>query len=219
MEVFMLNRKPVFVVFVILITMAVVASQVMASLEEWETAADPVSMNPDMAYAHSGNYLQTAGQYDRNGDGRVDLIIADRNGLKKGKLRDYIKKFIRYSSFSHLTVERREILAGTFAYLKDDHDMIPDDVPNIGYLDDLMVFVEAAKHFISTGAPISGVCNAEEVLEDLQFVQRNMGLMFGDQHFSISSIKKLGQKHVGELKQLAEEIRNKYKHLGDLEND
>lgn len=134
------------------------------------------------------------------------------------KLRDYIKKFIRYSSFSHLTEERKEILAGTFVYLNDDHDMIPDDVPNIGYLDDLMVFVEAAKHFIATGAPVSGVCNAEEVLEDLQFVQKNLGLMFGDQHFSINSIIKLGKKHVNDLPALSQEIKKKYQDLGDLEN-
>ena len=135
------------------------------------------------------------------------------------RLKEYIKRFIRYSSFSHLTAERKEILAGTFVYLNDDHDMIPDDVPNIGYLDDLMVFVEAAKHFISTGAPISGVCNAEEVLADLQFVQKNAGLMFGDLHFSIDTIKKLGQKHIDELPVLAREIKKKYAELGDLEND
>lgn len=137
----------------------------------------------------------------------------------ESKLKIYIKRFIRYSSFSHLTAERKEILAGTFVYLKDDHDMIPDDVPNIGYLDDLMVFVEAAKHFISTGAPISGVCNAEEVLEDIQFIQRNSGLMFGDLHFSINTIKSLGHKHLEELPSLAQEIKQKYAELGDLDND
>ncbi len=76
----MLNRKPVLLFAILLITMAVVASQVMASLNEWESAESCESMNPDMAYAHSNRYLQTPGQYDRNGDGRVDLIIADRNG-------------------------------------------------------------------------------------------------------------------------------------------
>lgn len=139
--------------------------------------------------------------------------------LIDSKLKEYIRKFIRYAGFSHLTPERKEILAGTFVYLIDDHDMIPDDVPNIGYLDDLMVFVEAAKHFLSTGAPISGVCNADEVLEDLQFVQKHMGLMFGEQHFSIETIKKLGQKRVSDLPTLAEQIKKKYVHLGDFNND
>jgi len=76
----MLNRKPFFLFSIAIIAMAIVASQVMANLDECESSADVVSMNPDMAYAHSGTYLQTAGQYDRNGDGRVDLIIADRSG-------------------------------------------------------------------------------------------------------------------------------------------
>lgn len=76
----MVNRKPELLFTILMLAMAIVASQVMANLEEWESASDPVSMNADMAYARSGNYLQTAGQYDRNGDGRVDLIVADRNG-------------------------------------------------------------------------------------------------------------------------------------------
>ncbi len=80
MEVSMLNRRPVLIFGLIIAIMAVLASQVKASLNEWESASDVESMNPDMAYAHSGNFMQTAGQYDRNGDGRVDLIVADRNG-------------------------------------------------------------------------------------------------------------------------------------------
>jgi uncharacterized membrane protein YkvA (DUF1232 family) len=143
------------------------------------------------------------------------------NNLKEqieSKLKLYIHRFIRYAGFSHLTPERKEILAGTFAYLKDGNDLIPDDVPNIGYLDDLMVFVEAAKHFLSSGSPISGVCNPQEVLEDLQFIEKNSGLMFGDQHFSIEIIRKLGKKHVDDLPQLTQEIKNKYKDFGDLEN-
>jgi hypothetical protein len=40
-------------------------------------------MSPDMAYAHSGPII-AAGQYDRNADGRVDLIVADRNGDGRG---------------------------------------------------------------------------------------------------------------------------------------
>ena len=113
------------------------------------------------------------------------------------RLKKYIHRFIRYSGFSHLSDERKELVAGTLAYLIDDYDLIPDDVPNIGYLDDLMVFVEAAKHFISTGSPIAGVCNADEVMSDFKFVQKNMGLMFGDQHFSLDTIRKLGKKTRG----------------------
>lgn len=134
----------------------------------------------------------------------------------ESKLKLYINRFIRYAGYSHLTRDRKELIAGTFAYLKDDNDLIPDDVPNIGYLDDLMVFVEAAKHFISSGTPISGVCDAQEVLADLQFIEKNSGLMYGNQHFSIDIIRKLGNKHVDDLPELTEEIKQKYKDFGDL---
>ncbi len=136
----------------------------------------------------------------------------------ESKLKLYITRFIRYAGFSHLTQDRKEIVAGTFAYLKDDCDMIPDDVPNIGYLDDLMVFVEASKHFLSTGSPVTGVCNPQEVLEDVQFIEKHAGLMFGDQHFSIDIIRKLGKKHVNDLQLLAVEIKKKYKDFGDFED-
>jgi hypothetical protein len=136
----------------------------------------------------------------------------------ESKLKLYIHRFIRYAGYSHLTADRKELVAGTFAYLKDANDLIPDDVPNIGYLDDLMVFVESAKHFISSGAPISGVCDPEEVLADLQFIEQNSGLMFGNQHFSIDIIRKLGKKHVDDLPSLTEEIKLKYKDFGDLAN-
>ncbi|NCB39598.1 MAG: hypothetical protein EOM80_12620 [Erysipelotrichia bacterium] len=75
----MFNRKPVLIFGLVIAILAVVASQVKASLNEWESAPAAESVNPDMAYAHPGNYIQSAGQYDRNGDGRIDLIIADRN--------------------------------------------------------------------------------------------------------------------------------------------
>ena len=35
-------------------------------------------MSPDTAYAHSGQ-IRSAGKFDRNADGKIDLVIADRN--------------------------------------------------------------------------------------------------------------------------------------------
>lgn len=135
------------------------------------------------------------------------------------KLKTYIHRFIRYAGFSHLTPDRREIIAGTFIYLIDDHDLIPDDVPNIGFLDDLMVFVEAAKHFLSTGIPIAGVCDPQEVMADSQFVQKNSGMMFTNQHLSIDTIRNMGRKHVDELPALCKQIKVKYATLGEFENE
>lgn len=136
--------------------------------------------------------------------------------LIETKLKSYITRFVRYAGYSHLTPERKEIIAGTFAYLKDNRDLIPDDVPNIGYLDDLKVFVEASKYFISTGTPIAGVTNPEEILADLQFIEKHAELIFGNQHFSIDVIRKLGKKHVDNLASLTQEIKKKYKGFGDF---
>ena len=137
----------------------------------------------------------------------------------ESKLKIYIHRFIRYAGFSHISDERKEIIAGTFAYLIDGNDLIPDDVPNIGYLDDLLVFVEAARHFIASGTPITGVCDPKEVLEDHQFVQKNAGLIFGNQHFSLDTIRNLGKKHVKNLKALSIEIKKKYVDLGEFDNE
>lgn len=137
----------------------------------------------------------------------------------ESKLKVYIQRFIRYSSFSHISDERKEILAGTFMYLIDGNDLIPDDVPNIGFLDDLLVFVEAARFFISSGTPISGVCDPKEVMDDHLFIKQNAGLMFGDQHFALDTIRNLGKKHVGDLHKLSVEIKNKYATFGDFENE
>lgn len=134
------------------------------------------------------------------------------------KLRGYISRFTRYAGFAHISDERKEILAGTFVYLDDEHDIVPDDVPVIGYLDDLMIFVEAAKHFLSTGVPVSGVCDPEMVKEDDDFVQKHKGMMFGGQHFSMDAIRRIGKKRVNELPQLCEKIKEKYAFLGEFDD-
>lgn len=146
----------------------------------------------------------------------------NQSELKKAietKLITYIKRFVRYAGYSHLTRERKEIIAGAFAYLQTANDAIPDDVPNIGYLDDLMVFVESANHFLKSGAPIAGVCSAEEVKKDLEFVNHNISLMVGGGRFSLNAVILLGKKHADNLDKLAKAIKAKYAVLGDFNND
>ncbi len=77
----MLNRKASMIYTLVILTLAIVGSQVSASLQEWEVAIEASSTDANAAYTNQArNFLQTPGQYDRNGDGRVDLIISDRNG-------------------------------------------------------------------------------------------------------------------------------------------
>lgn len=55
-------------------------NQLKAALERWESAPDIGSMYPYRTNAYTGTGNKTIGQFDRNGDGVIDLIITDRNG-------------------------------------------------------------------------------------------------------------------------------------------
>ena len=128
----------------------------------------------------------------------------------------YIIRFIRYSRFGHIPQDRREIIVGTFQYLLDENDLIPDDVPNVGYLDDLSVFLQASKFFIGDGQGIPGVCSVEEVQADLDFFAKHEGMMFGVKLPAIDVIRKNGKIEV-ELYELGERIKEKYSHLGTVD--
>ena len=129
----------------------------------------------------------------------------------------YIIRFIRYSRFSHLPDDRRQILIGTFMYLLDEQDLIPDDVPNIGLLDDLAVFIYSAKFFIQGGQGIPGVCSPEEVNEDFEFLEKNKGLLYGAHMPSVEVIQKKGKNVEVEIYELGEKIKEKYSYLGKVE--
>ena len=142
---------------------------------------------------------------------KSNLQLKTENMLAK-----YINRFLRYAKFSHIPQDRKEILVGTFLYLLDEDDTVPDDVPHIGLLDDLIVFVEVAKHFLGPDQSIPGVCNEEELAQDSQFVEDHKALMYGACAFSVTVIRKHGQKLV-DLPTLCSQIRSKYAHLGGLE--
>ncbi len=73
------NAKLLLLFSFLICSVAVIASQsIDFDVDEWESVSR-TSMSPDTAYAHAGPII-AAGQYDRNADGRVDLIVADRNG-------------------------------------------------------------------------------------------------------------------------------------------
>jgi len=128
----------------------------------------------------------------------------------------YINRFLRYIQFSHIPQDRKEILFGTFSYLLDEHDIVPDDVPNIGYLDDLIVFLTVAKHFVKGGQSVPGVCNPEEVREDNELAEKGKTLLYGVQAPSIDVLRKKGKKEIP-LPELVEHIKTKYSHLGKVE--
>ncbi|HOT27732.1 MAG TPA: YkvA family protein [Candidatus Ozemobacteraceae bacterium] len=136
------------------------------------------------------------------------------------KLAKYINKFTRYAAFSHLSQERREILTGTLLYLIEEQDLVPDDVPHIGYLDDLMVFVTAASSFIDgeKGQDIPGVITREEVEADDAFVKQHEGLLYGTHKTSLKALQKMGSGKSSDLPALCTRIKEKYATLGRMES-
>lgn len=128
-------------------------------------------------------------------------------------LRKYIDRFIRYAKFSHLPQDRREILTGALLYLVNDQDLVPDDVPNIGYLDDLAVFIFAARSFITDGKGIPGVVNLEELQEDEAFVEKHKGLIYGNSSLTIQALRQSSQGEF-DLLNLCDMVKEKYTHLG-----
>ncbi len=79
----MYNAKLLLMFSFLICSVAVIAAQNLDfNIDEWESVSQ-TSMSPDTAYAHSGPIV-AAGQYDRNADGRVDLIVADRDGSGHG---------------------------------------------------------------------------------------------------------------------------------------
>ncbi|HEY9069233.1 MAG TPA: hypothetical protein VIV61_03195 [Candidatus Ozemobacteraceae bacterium] len=68
----------------VLASAAFAAQNVAISPENAPYEASPtISTSPDAAFSFT-QYNSNAGRYDRNADGRVDLIVADRNGDGRG---------------------------------------------------------------------------------------------------------------------------------------
>lgn len=136
------------------------------------------------------------------------------------KLAKYIIRFTRYAAFSHLSQERREIVMGTMLYLLEEQDLIPDDVPHIGYLDDLMVFVTAAASFLDgeKGQGIPGVITRDEIEADEAFVKQHEGLLFGTQKTSLKALQKMGSGTSTDLAAVCTRIKEKYANLGRMES-
>ncbi|MBF0406289.1 MAG: DUF1232 domain-containing protein [Candidatus Riflebacteria bacterium] len=130
----------------------------------------------------------------------------------------YTNRFLRYLKFAHLPVERREILLGTFGYLLDEDDLVPDNLPNVGLLDDLMIFIKVTETFISESQFIPGVCTYDEFVQDKEFFDKNKGLLYGISSPSVDVIRKKG-KAMGEveIKVLSDKVKEKFSKFGRIE--
>jgi hypothetical protein len=73
-----MHRLGLLLFFAFIVASTLLAQPYENVAQPWE-ALDNSSMNPDSAYAFAGP-ITSPGRYDRNADGRVDLIVVDRNG-------------------------------------------------------------------------------------------------------------------------------------------
>ncbi len=80
----MRHAKGLMIVLIVIGSAAIAAQNVsyMPDTHPWESQVTE-SSSPDVAYGFS-NFNTSPGRFDRNGDGRVDLVIADRNGDGRG---------------------------------------------------------------------------------------------------------------------------------------
>lgn len=78
----MLNRKiGVYISAIIAgIILIIGGNQLKAALKKCENRTDFASMHPNQTNAYTATANRSIGQFDRNGDGKIDLIITDRNG-------------------------------------------------------------------------------------------------------------------------------------------
>ena len=63
----------------------------------------------------------------------------------KGDVKDYAKVLMNCLQAGVFSGQSREAAIGSLAYLVEEHDIVADDVPNIGMLDDAIALVGAAK--------------------------------------------------------------------------
>ena len=76
--------RALLLVFVVLCSAAIAAQNTSYFARGAQWASYPTSTsNPDAAYGFA-RYNEVPGRFDRNADGRVDLVIADRNGDGRG---------------------------------------------------------------------------------------------------------------------------------------
>ncbi len=141
--------------------------------------------------------------------------MPDKSRLQRqveASLRRLIDRFTAYAAVAHLPADR-ELLAGTFVYLLDEDDLVPDQVPNIGFLDDLMVFLAVAQKLTPEGQT-NPVLDRAELEQELAFVEKNKGMLFTRVDPSIDGIRQKGREAVDQLADLCRQITDKYSHLG-----
>ena len=141
--------------------------------------------------------------------------MAKRTNLQRHvetSLKKFIDRFIDYAKTTNYLPDK-ELIAGAFIYLLDEEDLVPDVTPNIGYLDDLILFVTIAQN-LSNANSSSPLISKEELSKEVEFIEKNKGLIYSNISSSIDQIRQKGQKVVSKLHELCDQVMEKYSNLG-----
>lgn len=66
-------------------------------------------------------------------------------------LNKYIDALESYLKSEKATEADLQAIAGAFEYIVNSDDFVPDDLPNVGYLDDLLVVLQVSNDLVNQG--------------------------------------------------------------------
>lgn len=126
----------------------------------------------------------------------------------ESRLARWLHAFLGWLDKPDLTERNRELVVGTLAYLLEESDLVPDDVPHIGLLDDLMVFVLVATQLAAT-ARVDEPFDFSQLEDDRRFVQKHESLLFGVPAQNVDAIRRLGRGRT-DVAALVATVRERY---------
>lgn len=103
----------------------------------------------------------------------------------------------------------KQVILGAFVYLLDEQDIVPDDTPNIGLLDDLMLFLEIYKNF-EVDDEIKELFDYTEFYDLYNLVDKNKGLIFSPIISDIAKIQEIGNKNLSDIQEITRLVKFKY---------
>jgi len=102
--------------------------------------------------------------------------------------------------------EGQHVALGALNYLVDPSDLIPDDVPNIGLLDDLYVLMAATGHLITLGCELNIDLADHEANEAM--MESKKGLLYGSvPDVSVHALVLTGKRAEGQTAQIFRKLK------------
>lgn len=103
----------------------------------------------------------------------------------RADVKEYAQELLRCVEANLFTDQSREAAIGALAYLVEEADLVADDVPNLGLLDDALALVTAAQ-LLGEVHDLGPRLNRERVRDDVQTYQKHAQMMM--QNFGAVSL-------------------------------